>query len=329
MIFDDDGFISYFYQLNGEWIKVGNTDNYDIGTGKVGFISCHGEAAKAYTAVFDNFGLYSDFNLNSSGDMTTSVYDPQSVGGDAFSMGNFTETSAAKVFLSAERTALGNADTRPNTANININTSGVVDCSLGKTLKSNPTTTADREISSVTNLTKPTNLDFTASAHTVKFNAGLKADTDNVIYGDDSIVSPFITIVNKDGGGFIAIYANAKREDSLVIPCSASKTDLAVSTGAFSMPVFEAFKITDLEAGVTTAPVGSAITADIKKNGTTILSTIITIDANETTTLTAATPPVISDGVFAVGDVLSIDITQVGSSTAGQELKVWLKVVYS
>lgn len=61
---------------------------------------------------------------------------------------------------------------------------------------------------------------------------------------------------------------------------------------------------------------GSVLTFDINKNSTTILSTKITVDNNEQTSLTAATPPVISVSSMAKGDYYEIDIDQVGDGTA-------------
>jgi len=45
------------------------------------------------------------------GDMVASVYDPGSISGDAFSMGNMVETSASKVFTDVERSKLSNIET--------------------------------------------------------------------------------------------------------------------------------------------------------------------------------------------------------------------------
>lgn len=74
-----------------------------------------------------------------------------------------------------------------------------------------------------------------------------------------------------------------------------------------------------------TAPTGAKIIVDIKKNGTTIFTTLISIDATENTSLTAATPYVLDGAItFAQGDKLEAFITQVGSTIAGTGLKVKL-----
>ena len=110
---------------------------------------------------------------------------------------------------------------------------------------------------------------------------------------------------------------------SLIVACSDEDTALTTGTKVtFRMPY--AFTLTAVRASVTTAPAGSVLTVDINEAGTTILSTKITIDANETTSVSASTPPVISDTSLADDAQMTIDIDGVGSSTAGAGLKVCL-----
>ena len=68
-----------------------------------------------------------------------------------------------------------------------------------------------------------------------------------------------------------------------------------------------------IHAYVDTAPVGSAITLDVKKNGTS-LQTVSIADGTSTGSQTSLTHSI------AANDYLTIDITQVGSSTAGENL---------
>jgi hypothetical protein len=58
--------------------------------------------------------------------------------------------------------------------------------------------------------------------------------------------------------------------------------------------------------------------------GSTILSTKLSIDASEKTSTTAAAAAVISDTALADDAEITIDIDQIGSSTAGKGLKIWL-----
>ena len=75
---------------------------------------------------------------------------------------------------------------------------------------------------------------------------------------------------------------------------------------------------------VTTAPVGAALTADIKK-GSTVMGTFSIADgaSSDTAISLSATEAYTA---FAAGEVLEVDVSQVGSSTAGANLMVTLTV---
>ena len=85
-----------------------------------------------------------------------------------------------------------------------------------------------------------------------------------------------------------------------------------------------AFTLTSIKASLTTAQTsGSIFTVDVKKNGTTVFSTLITIDNTEKTTATANTPSVLSTTALSDDDEITISITQIGDGTA-KGLKVTL-----
>lgn len=78
-----------------------------------------------------------------------------------------------------------------------------------------------------------------------------------------------------------------------------------------------AFTITSVKADLVTAQTsGSVITIDIKKNGTSIFSTLLTFDNTEDTTTTAATAAVLSTTSIAANDKITFHVTQVGDGTA-------------
>tara|TARA_R110002051_G_scaffold176676_1_gene246656 strand:+ start:363 stop:773 length:411 start_codon:yes stop_codon:yes gene_type:complete len=110
---------------------------------------------------------------------------------------------------------------------------------------------------------------------------------------------------------------------SFVIACSDETTLLTTGTkSTFRMPY--QFTVTEVRASLTTVATGSTVIIDIHEAGTTILSTKITIDAGESTSTTAATPPVINDPNLADDAQMTIDIDQIGSSNAGKGLKVYI-----
>ena len=109
---------------------------------------------------------------------------------------------------------------------------------------------------------------------------------------------------------------------SFVVACSDETTDLTTGEKVqFRMPF--AFTVSAVRASLSTAATGAnLLTVDIEQGGTSILSTPITIDASETTSTTAATPPVISTTALTNDSVITIDIDQVGNTTTGKGLKV-------
>ena len=108
------------------------------------------------------------------------------------------------------------------------------------------------------------------------------------------------------------------------IAVSDEETDLVADTGVVTFRMPYAFTVFDVRASVVTAPTGQPLQVDINEGGSSILSTVLSIDATEKTSTTAATPAVISDSALADDAEITIDIDQIGSTVAGAGLKVTL-----
>ena len=111
---------------------------------------------------------------------------------------------------------------------------------------------------------------------------------------------------------------------ALIVAASDETTALTVGDGKVTFRMPFAMTLTAVRASVTTAPTCAGITVDIRESGTTVLSTLLTIDATEKTSTTAATPAVISDTALADDAEIIIDVDVVGSTIAGAGLKVTL-----
>jgi hypothetical protein len=110
----------------------------------------------------------------------------------------------------------------------------------------------------------------------------------------------------------------------LVVAASDETTALTAGTAKITFRMPRAVTLTAVRASLTTAQAsGSIFTVDINEGGASILSTKLTIDNTETTSTTAATPPVISDTALADDAEITIDIDQIGNGTA-KGLKVML-----
>jgi len=107
-----------------------------------------------------------------------------------------------------------------------------------------------------------------------------------------------------------------------VIAVAVSDEETALTTGnakvTFRMPF--AMTLTAVRASLTTASTSGLPTFDINEGGSTILSTKITIDANEKTSTTAATAAVISDTALADDAEITIDIDTAGTGAKGAKV---------
>jgi hypothetical protein len=123
-------------------------------------------------------------------------------------------------------------------------------------------------------------------------------------------------LIYRAGGSFVGMpfeYSTAVSDEATALTAGTAKL-------TFRMPC--AMTVTSVRASVGTAPTGSTLIVDINENGTSILSTKLSIDATEKTSTTAATPAVLSDSALADDAEITIDIDQIGSTIAGAGLKV-------
>lgn len=103
---------------------------------------------------------------------------------------------------------------------------------------------------------------------------------------------------------------------TLTIPGTLATTSIVT----MAMPF--AGKITGAYVAVTTAPVGSALTADLKVGADVAAAfSIAAAGTSDEGTLTAANVD------FAKGDLVSLDVSAVGSSTAGSNMTASFTVV--
>ena len=109
------------------------------------------------------------------------------------------------------------------------------------------------------------------------------------------------------------------------IACSDETTALTTGTAKATFRMPYAMTLTAVRASLTGAGSTSGTTTiDINENGTTVLSTKLTIDAGEKTSTTAATAAVISDSALADDAEITIDIDAVSGGADETGLKVWL-----
>lgn len=104
---------------------------------------------------------------------------------------------------------------------------------------------------------------------------------------------------------------------SFIVACSDETTAIIAGASKVTFRMPYAFTVTAVAASLTTAQTsGSIFTVDINESAVSILSTKITIDNTEKTSTTAVAPPVISDASIAADAEITIDVDQIGDSTA-------------
>ena len=171
---------------------------------------------------------------------------------------------------------------------------------------------------------------LSASSTTALTNKTIDGDLNTIIDIDEMSLKVALgdagTVLTSNGVGFDPSYqAPASGQvQSFVIAASDETTDLITGDAAITFRIPYGFTLTAVRASVNDAPTGALITVNIREGGVDILSTPITIDANELTSVTAAIPPVISDFSLADDAEMKIDIDTIGSTNAGKGLKVVL-----
>jgi len=101
-------------------------------------------------------------------------------------------------------------------------------------------------------------------------------------------------------------------------------TDIVAGTTKLTYRMPFAFTLTGIRANLKTAPTGSTAVFDVNQNGTSILSTKISIDSGEKTSVTAATPPVILTSALTDDAEITVDIDQAGATIKGTGPKLTL-----
>lgn len=112
----------------------------------------------------------------------------------------------------------------------------------------------------------------------------------------------------------------AAAEQPVLLQFAASDEGTALTTGTAKVTLRGpnyAWTLQEINASLSVAQTsGSTLTVDVNEAGASLLSTKLTFDNTERTTLTATTAPVISDSAIAANAEITVDIDTVGDGTA-------------
>lgn len=122
------------------------------------------------------------------------------------------------------------------------------------------------------------------------------------------------------GSGLVISTTTLRHYEAITVAISDETTAITTGTAKITFRMPFAFTLTEVRASLATASSSGTPTFDINEAGSTILSTKLTIDANEKTSTTAATPAVISDATLADDAEMTIDIDTAGTGAKGAKI---------
>ena len=165
-------------------------------------------------------------------------------------------------------------------------------------------------------------LQLTDSANLDLGGANITTHADMVLefFGEGSGVTRLID-------GQTASGRSIKESVALVVGVGDETTAISAGSNKRRFRAPFAFTITEARASLASAQSsGTVVTVDVNQGGNSIFSTVLTLDNNEVTSTTAATPSVLNSSYVSVADdaLIAIDIDACDGSTAAAGLKVTL-----
>lgn len=137
------------------------------------------------------------------------------------------------------------------------------------------------------------------------------------------------TNIKSVNGNTLLGSGNLALEDVIIVALSDETTALTTGTAkaTFRMPYACKLTTTLPRASVNTVSSSGIVTVDINKNGTSILTNKLTIDANEKTSVTAAiaTTLVSTPTTFASDDEITMDIDVAGTGAKGLKVALYVE----
>lgn len=119
---------------------------------------------------------------------------------------------------------------------------------------------------------------------------------------------------SSSGGGSTSVQCD------FVVAISDETTALTTGTAKITFRASRAMTLTKIKASLSTAASSGVTTFDVNKNGVSVFSTLLTIDASEKTSESAATAAVLSTTAIGADDEITVDIDAVGTGAKGAKI---------
>lgn len=125
-----------------------------------------------------------------------------------------------------------------------------------------------------------------------------------------------------DGANWSVIGRRVAQLEAIGVALGDETTAVTAGVAKVTMRMPYAMKLTTVRSNLNAASSAGLPTVDINEGGASILSTKLSIDVGELTSVTAAAPPVLSDTALADDAEITFDVDVAGTGAKG--LKVWL-----
>ena len=122
------------------------------------------------------------------------------------------------------------------------------------------------------------------------------------------------------GSGLVISTTTLRHYEAITVAISDETTAITTGTAKVTFRMPFAMTLTAVRASLSTASSSGNPAFDVNEAGASIFSTTLTIDANEKTSTTAATPAVISDTTLADDAEITIDIDTAGTGAKGAKI---------
>jgi hypothetical protein len=106
----------------------------------------------------------------------------------------------------------------------------------------------------------------------------------------------------------------------LIVALGDETTPITTGTAKVTVRAPRAMTLSKIKASLSTASTSGAPDFDVKKNGVTLFSTRVTIDATEKSSETAATAAVLASTAISADDELTFDIVTAGTGAKGAKI---------
>lgn len=284
------------------------TDSWARDTANAGFITANSAASFANAAFARANAAYAQANTGGSGTDSWA----RDTANAAFITANSAASFANVPYISS---GTSNVSILTSGGNIYMNVGGVNMANISTTW-ANVTGNISATLGVYSNVVNT--ISVYATSNIITGNIRTTGSAGN-ISGANYVTSNFFV-----GEG--SALTNLKPNTHMTIALSDETTSITTGVAKITFRAPFAMTLTQIpRASLSVVSSSGNPTVDIDKNGVSIFSTLLSIDANEKTSVTAATPAVLSTTTFADDDEITMDVTTAGTGAKGLKVTLYYR----